>query len=149
MKKIVFVCSGNICRSPLAAGMAKAKLEAVGIPADVTSAGTLQINGQPAAPNAIFAGELIGIDITSHISQGISLQMVSIADYLVAMAPHHANGLAELDSSLEDKIVRLWTYGEHVDPLVEIADPVGQDLDAFVECRERLDVCLDSWIAQL
>jgi protein-tyrosine-phosphatase len=129
--------------------MAKAKLEAAGIPADVTSAGTLQINGQPAAPNAVFAGELIGIDITSHSSLGVSLQMASVADCLVAMAPHHANELAELDSSLEDKIVRLWTYGEHVDPLVEIADPVGQDLEAFVECGERLDVCLDSWIAQL
>lgn len=128
--------------------MAKAKLEAAGIPAEVTSAGTLYINGQPAAPNAVFAGELIGIDITSHLSQGISMQMALTADHLVAMAPHHVNELTGLDPSLEGKIVRLWTYGEHVDPLVEIADPVGQDLDAFVECGERLDICLDSWIAQ-
>ena len=149
MQRIIFVCSGNICRSPLAAGMAKAKLEVAQVPSVVISAGTLNINGQSAAPNAIEAGKLVGIDITAHRSQGVSLPLMAMADHIVVMAPRHENALVDLDPNLEEKIVRMWAYGEHPEKLDQIVDPVGQDLEAFVQCRKRLDICLDAWIRTL
>ena len=149
MHRIIFVCSGNICRSPLAAGMAKAKLATANIPSVVISAGTLNINGQSAAPNAVEAAKQIGIDIESHRSQGVSQGLMAMADHIVVMAPRHEDALVKLDPNLEDNIVRMWAYGAHDESLTQIDDPVGQDLDAFITCRKRLDICLDAWIATL
>ena len=149
MIRVVFICSGNICRSPLAAGMATAMLKEENIPAVVISAGTLNINGQPAAPNAVEAGQLIGIDISTHRSQGISLPLMRMADALVVMAPKHEAFLLKLDPNLDEKIVRMWEYGEHSETLFEIEDPVGQDLETFIVCRKRLTKCLRAWIQQL
>jgi len=149
MKRIVFICSGNICRSPMAAGMAQVKFPAAQIPSVVISAGTLNINGQPAAPNAVAAAAQIGVDISTHRSQGVSLPLMNMADHLVIMAPKHEKALLELDAGLDEKIVRMWEFGEHPSPLSEVVDPVGQDLGAFVKCRDRLLICLDAWINSL
>ncbi|MEE2900841.1 MAG: hypothetical protein VYC39_00855 [Myxococcota bacterium] len=149
MIRVVFICSGNICRSPLAAGMATSMLKEENIPAVVISAGTLNINGQPAAPNAVEAGRLIGIDISTHRSQGISLPLMRMADALVVMAPKHETFLTKLDPNLDEKIVRMWEYGEHTESLFQIEDPVGQDLETFIECRKRLTKCLTAWVQHI
>ena len=133
----------------MAAGMAQAKLERAQIPAVVISAGTLNINGQSAATHAIKAAELAGIDISAHRSQGLSLPLMAMADHIVVMAPRHEAALLKLDHSLDEKIQRMWAFGKHPTLLDEIVDPVGQDLAAFVECRDRLSLCLDAWVQQL
>ncbi len=141
--RIIFVCSGNICRSPLAAGMAKAKLDEAGVASVIISAGTLQLTGKPAASNSVAAGAAIGVDISSHRSQGLTRPLMERADYLVVMSPSHAAFISKHVPSATSKVVRLWDY---VDGYDQIADPVGMDLDAFVECRDLMDRALDEWI---
>lgn len=130
----------------MAAGMAKKQLSDAQIPAVVISAGTLNLNGQSAAPNAVAAAAEIDIDIASHRSQGVSLPLMSMADQLVIMAPNHEAALLALDEGLAPKIVRIWEFGQHESALVQIDDPVGQDLAAFAKCRDRLTICLKAWI---
>lgn len=149
MKRIVFVCSGNICRSPMAAGLARDVLTKQKVAHMVISAGTLNIQGQPASKNAVEAMRLIGLDIEGHRSQGASRHLMGLADKLVVMSPGHEKALLEMDPALAPKIQRMWSYAKPPGRLDEIEDPVGQDLDAFIACRDELVACIDEWARQL
>lgn len=145
--RAVFVCSGNICRSPMAAGMAKHLIEARGESAAIISCGTLNINGRPAASNAIAAMKEIEMDISSHYSQGAVVGLLKMADHIVIMAPQHERALLDADATLKPKIRRMWEYSS--DDLSQIDDPVGKDLDAFRACRDLLLDCVQDWLDEV
>jgi protein-tyrosine phosphatase len=147
--RVLFVCSGNICRSPMAAVIAEHLLAEAKIPALVLSAGTLGIQGMPASPHAVSAVGAIGLKLDGHRSQGVSQLLLRSADHVVVMAPHHEAELLGRDPSLAPKIRRLWEYAEPRGRLGEIADPVGLELEAFVACREDLEACLSAWVSRL
>lgn len=142
--RIMFVCSGNICRSPMAAGLARAFLDAAGADAVVVSAGTLNINGEPAARFGRDAMKEIGIPIDDHYSQGVQLAMLNAADHIVVMAPRHEAAILESSPLVAPKIVRMWDWAEA--DLQQINDPVGRDLAAFQACRDLLTECVHSWL---
>jgi protein-tyrosine phosphatase len=145
--RIVFVCSGNICRSPLAERMAKGMLAERGIPAVVISAGTLGLQGRPAAANSVAAAAEVGVDLEGHRSQGVSVPLMRMADRIVVMAPRHERELLAKDPALASKIVRLWEYLD--EELDHIPDPVGQDIETFRVMRDRVQGALQKWLAQL
>jgi protein-tyrosine-phosphatase len=140
--RIIFVCSGNICRSPLAAGIAKARLEEAGISAVIISAGTLQIVGKPAAANSVAAGEQVGIDISGHRSQGLTRPLIDRADYLVVMSPEHEDYIVRDSRAAASKVVRLWEWVG----LDRIDDPIGRPLHAFTACRDTMTEAIEAWI---
>ncbi|MFP4597362.1 MAG: low molecular weight protein arginine phosphatase [Persicimonas sp.] len=142
--RIVFVCSGNICRSPLAEALAKTMLAERGTPAAVISAGTLGLQGRPAAANSVAVGAEIGLDLDSHRSQGVSVPLLRMADHIVVMAPRHENELVRKDPGLAKNIVRLWEYLD--EDLEGIPDPVGKDIEAFRVMRERVKEALERWL---
>lgn len=144
-QRIVFVCSGNICRSPLAEALARSMLAERDIPAVVISAGTLGIQGRPAAANSIAAAAEIGVDLEGHRSQGVSMPLMRMADRIVVMAPRHEAELTRQEPALAAKIVRLWEYLD--EELDHIPDPVGQDLETFRLMRDRVQEALESWIS--
>lgn len=146
MTRVVMVCSGNICRSPMAQAIAAHLL---GPDAMVISAGTLGIHGQPAAVHAVRAVEELGLSLEGHRSQGVSLPLLRAADHVVVMSPVHQIELLRRDPALIDKIVPLWTFAAPAGRLKEIVDPVGQDYAAFAACRADLEQCLRGWIATL
>ena len=149
MQRVVFICSGNLCRSPMAAGLAERMLAEAGIPAMVVSAGTLNIQGNPAAPHAITAMRELGLSIEHHRSQGASLLLLRAADHIVVMSPHHEQDILARDPKLAPKIRRLWEYCQPPGRLDEIADPVGMELAAFHACRDDIKSCLASWIDRM
>lgn len=146
--RIMFVCSGNICRSPMAAGLARHLLEQRGVPHAVISAGTLGINGRSAAAHAVAAMREINVEIDSHYSQGISPKLAEVADYVVVMAPRHERYLRQKVSGIGERIVRLWEWAEEPG-LSQIDDPVNQDLLAFRTCRDRLATAVTSWLDEV
>lgn len=149
MTRILFVCSGNLCRSPMAAALAEKMLSTAGIPAVVASAGTLGIYGSPAAANAIKVLEDVGVDLRRHSSQGISTVLLRAADHVVVMAPVHEQELLAREPAVAPKIRRLWEYTSPPGKLQEIEDPVGLPIEAFAECRETIVECLGVWIERL
>jgi protein-tyrosine phosphatase len=145
--RVIFVCSGNICRSPLAEVMAKHMFAQREISSVVISMGTLGIHGRPAASNSVRAAAEIDLDLEGHRSQGIQAGLLEVADWLVVMEKKHARALLDVNGQLADKIVRLW---EHVDEELDgIPDPVGQDIEAFRTARERIESGLENWMEQL
>ena len=149
--RIVFVCSGNICRSPLAAGLARQLLAEAEIPAVLISAGTLGLNGRSAAPHTVTTAGEIGVDLSRHRSQGVSIALMRMADRIVVMAPQHEDELLRSDASLRPKIVRLWDYAnEPGKPLLtHIPDPIGKDIETFRHARDLIQQALVAWVDTL
>ena len=93
--KVLFVCDGNICRSPLAAEYLRVRAAGAGLAhLIVGSVGLLGIEGRPAAPLSIQIAREAGLDLTSHRSRGISAAEVRTADVLVGMTIEHLDALA-------------------------------------------------------
>ena len=90
MMDILVVCTGNICRSPMAEGLLRHMLaQHRGLEAHVHSAGTHGLDGEPAAAFAIQAASEIGVDISSHRARSLDREMVSAADLILVMEPFH------------------------------------------------------------
>lgn len=145
--RIIFVCSGNICRSPMAESLAKHILDERGQPAVVISAGTLGLVGRKPASFARSALQEIDVEPPETRSQGISPALMEHAEYIAVMEPKHEEAVVERAPALEEKIVRLWDYAEA--DLEGIDDPVGENLESFRQTRELLYECLTNWFDRL
>lgn len=120
---ILFVCTGNTCRSPMAAAMAgKMGLEAV-------SAGLSAFPGVPATPQAICAARRHGGDLSGHRAQMVTAQLVKAADFICPMTRSHALGLLERFPDCVGKIIL---------PSPEIPDPYGGDDAVYEACIQSL-----------
>ncbi len=152
--RIICVCSGNICRSPMAVAILRERLATADRPAMVISGGTLNIQGRRAADFARSAikelGEDYGRHIEEHRSQGISAAMLGMADYIVVMSPRHAAAVLKLAPHVARRIVALWEYApESAGDLSHIPDPVGQGAEGFRASRNLIDACLTRWMEGL
>jgi protein-tyrosine-phosphatase len=146
MRKLLFVCSGNICRSPMAQVIATDRLARAGRPGIVLSAGTLGIHGQPASGHAITAIAELGLSLGHHRSQGVSALLVRNATDVFVMAPNHAAHVERLDPSVAPRLRPMWRYTGDPDA-TEIADPIGFDLPEYRACRDLLVTAIDVWLA--
>ena len=120
---ILFVCTGNTCRSPLAAALARAH----GV--DAQSAGLDADRGDPATIEAQFAAERYGADLSSHEARNVHLRLIREASQVYAMTGWHAQQL----------IRRYPEYAERIRVLAPpIPDPYGRGADAYEECARAL-----------
>jgi protein-tyrosine phosphatase len=141
---VVFVCTGNTCRSPLAAALCRKLLaERIGCSVEelpdrgwlVTSAGLAAAPGMPAADQAVAVAQARGADLTSHSSQPLSEELARQADLLIGMTHDH---VASLRGYFGDSLpVRL------LDPEGEdVPDPIGQSLEVYDACARHLEACI-------
>ena len=145
--KILFVCSGNICRSPMAASYfrhraARADLSHI----VVDSAGTLGIDGAEASPEAIEAMAEIGIDLSAHRSRGITEGDMRTSDMIVVMALHHFEELELRFHGTTDRIVLLRAFEEGSTPQIgppDLDDPIGARIGVYHTQRDLISGCLD------
>lgn len=137
---IVFVCSGNSCRSPMAEGIMKKKLsEKLKCNVDellekgykVTSAGTMGINGAPATVEAVNACMDMGCDISGHVSTGLTSDIVAESDYIFVMSNSHYRQVLGLCPEAVTKCFLLWES--------EIDDPIGRDQPVYDCCAELIE----------
>lgn len=146
---ILFVCSGNICRSPAAAALARLWLDARGL-GDVRTAscGTLRIAGEPAAPFTVQALAVRGADLSGHRSRPMSYFLLREADLVVGMEPVHRDlALLELggDADLVGcgvHVVTEWHPEERHRDDAGIYDFVSKDWDEYREGVEELERCV-------
>ena len=98
MAAILIVCSGNICRSPIAEGLLRRALERRlgGTAPVVGSAGTIAIDGAPAMPESIEAARERGVDIRTHTARPLTPELIDDADLVVTMAAEHRDEVRRL-----------------------------------------------------
>jgi protein-tyrosine phosphatase len=125
MTSILVVCSGNICRSPVAEGLLRnAAHRRLGDAAPtVASAGTIGMEGSPATPEAVEAARERGVDIAGHVARRLTDRMIEDADLLVCMAAEHRE---EIDTRVPAAVDRVFTLKE-LARLLELEPPAGAD----------------------
>ncbi len=138
MKTLLFVCTGNTCRSPMAEGIARQVLSDTGN-WRVVSAGTGAINGQPPSPNAVKAMRLSGIDISGHRSQMVNARLVEEATLILGLTRGHVDNLLYLYPQASTKTFTLGHFDTRLRPKdQDIADPIGGSLDEYLSCRDQI-----------
>ncbi|MBC7186039.1 MAG: low molecular weight protein arginine phosphatase [Calditrichaeota bacterium] len=145
--RILFVCSGNSCRSPMAQGMLRAKLpHNLSQRVTVKSAGTLGINGQPATALAIQVAREYGADLRNHLSQGLSEELTEWADLILVMERAHLEFIKKNYPAAAERTHLLRAYGR-MSPVLngdeDIPDPIGGSLATYRECAHLIATELD------
>jgi len=139
--KILLVCTGNTCRSPMAEGILKQMLKEKNIShIEVNSAGVGASIGAPATPFSIDTTKTFNIDIANHRAQRVNQEMLRGADLILVMAAEHYFYIQQLDSGLSPKIYLLKTFpSREMDDKYTIKDPLGGDEQVYQKCFYELE----------
>ena len=129
-KKVLFICTANICRSPMAEAMFNALAKDRGLDLRAESAGVAALKGEPMAPNANAALEELGIYAGEHSARQVNAKMLEEADLVLAMSPRH---VAELRRSFgnSSRARTLPEYASGASGEESIPDPYGSTMVAY------------------
>lgn len=136
------VCSGNTCRSPMAAGWLAQALGADGERVEVMSAGTGALEGRPATEQAIEIAGRDGVDLAGHRSRRVTPELVRSVDLVLVMERAHLAVVSAMGAKPE-RTHLLSEWPAPGEPQLAIDDPYGGSLEAYEECWRRIRRHLD------
>ena len=147
MKTILFVCTGNVCRSPMAEGILRRAVQGRG-DYQVLSAGLGAAESQPPSPYAVQAVKELGIDISGQRSQMLTARLVGQADYIFGMTHSHIDTIMALYPQATEKTFLVREFDETLDSFdKDISDPIGGSYAVYLNCRDQLEQGIVSLLA--
>jgi glycine hydroxymethyltransferase len=139
MKTILFVCTGNVCRSPMAEGLLRQALQGQS-DFRVFSAGIGAVDGQAPTPHSVTAMRELGLDISAQRSRALTPELVRQADYIFGMTHSHVDTICLLYPHAAEKTFLLREFDETLDAFEkDISDPIGGSYDVYVNCRDQIE----------
>lgn len=139
MKNILFICTGNVCRSPMAEGIFRQAIQGRGS-YRVGSAGLGAMEGQAPSAHAVTAVKELGIDISNQRSRMLTPNLVAQADYIFGMTHSHVDTVMLLYPQAAEKTFLLREFDDTLDPFEkDISDPIGGSYEIYVNCRDQIE----------
>ena len=139
MKTILFLCTGNVCRSPMAEGLFRHAVKGRG-EFRIVSAGIGAIDGEPPTHHSVQAMREIGINISGQRSRALTSELVRSADLILGMTHSHTDTVALLYPKAAEKTFLLREFDETLEPYEkDISDPIGSPYHVYVECRDQIE----------
>jgi protein-tyrosine phosphatase len=137
-KRILMVCTGNICRSPMAEVLLARRLRDRGIPATVESAGIGALVGYPADPLACELMTARGLDLGSHRARQLTPEIIRAFDLILVMEERQQRAVESTDHSARGRVHRIGRIGKF-----DVPDPYRQPRQAFERALTMIDRGLD------
>ena len=134
MFKVLFMCTANICRSPLAQVILEQKVKDQDIEymIDSDSSGTWATEGQRAGRLSQMVATENYLDLSKHRSKPITLGLIKESDLILCMTPNHKSDLLQIFPHYDDRIFTLKEYGHNSPPpKISVDDPIGMNLNFY------------------
>lgn len=146
MPSILFVCTANVCRSPMAMAIFRKLVQAEGEDWQVASAGTWAIDGMSVTPKARLVLENQGIDISDHRSQQINRNLIDSFDLILTMERSQKEALI---AEFPHKANRIYLLSEVIGQVYDVKDPIGMSLKDFQTTHDELEQTLKSGLSKI
>ena len=143
-ERILVVCTGNICRSPVGEFLLRSTLNAAGRKAEVRSAGVGALVNDPAHDTAIAMMASRGLDLTPHRAQQATPDLCRWAQLVLVMEPHHREALTDIDPAVRGKTFLLGHWQKK-----EIPDPYKRSRDVWTHAVKLIDEGVEAWAKKL
>ncbi len=141
--RVLFVCTGNTCRSPLAQVALVRALGDAAAKVTVGSAGTAAFDGAPASAPSRDIARLAGLDLDGHKSRRLTRELLAAADLVLLMDPRDRALVRSLDSEAAARTHGLVDFGRERSTGEAIPDPYGGSAEAYEECLRRIESHLE------
>ncbi len=148
---IMFVCTGNTCRSPMAEGAMKVLLEKENLKNsyEVISSGTSAATGFPATLYGIEAVKIWDADMSEHQSQPLTSELLEKSDLIFAMTQSHFAEILRLKKDVADKTYLFKNFPDHASTGEGLVDPIGQELSVYNETFLEIGEYLGKYLPEI
>ncbi len=139
MPSVLFVCTANVCRSPMAMAIFRNLVQGDQEDWQVDSAGTLAVEGVPVTTKAQVVLQNKGLDVSEHLSQTISQELIDRYDLILTMEKNHKEALT---IEFPQKAERIFMLSEMIGLVYDVPDPIGRSLTEFQNTYDEIEQTL-------